>query len=149
MRSLHNGPVFSGLTPVARPQPQETPHAGPEKREWTISEMARDFGLTLRALRFYESKSLIAPQRFGSTRYYTARDRTRLNLILAAKKMGFTLTETSAMLGDAGKGETEALPLSPQTVETQIAFLENQRSAIETAIGTLRQHQAELSQSAA
>lgn len=145
MHTLHKGPAatrsMAGASIAAT--------ASAEKKEWTISEMARDFGLTLRALRFYEARALIAPLRFGGARFYTAKDRARVQLILAAKKMGFTLSETAAMLGNAGDGAVESLPLSPQTVETQIAFLENQRSAIEDALGTLRQHRMEMAPSAA
>lgn len=149
MRTLHTGSVAGCSAAATFAEPATAPAAPGEKREWTISEMARDFGLTLRALRFYEARGLIAPLRFGGARFYTPKDRARLQLILTAKKMGFTLTETAAMLGDAGNGAVESLPLSPQTVETQIAFLENQRSAIEDALGTLRQHRTELAQSAA
>lgn len=148
MRGLHNSSTFNASPPMRQPVPSDIPPQA-EKREWTISEMSRDFGLTLRALRFYESKGLIGPQRFGGARYYSARDRVRLTLIINAKRMGFTLSETAAMIGQAGEGEVDTLPLSPTTVDAQIAFLESQRRAIEAALGTLLQHQQALSASAA
>ena len=139
MRSAQSSTAFSGpLAVVSMPQGASAP-ALTEKREWTISEMAQDFGLTLRALRFYESRGLIAPQRFGGARYYSARDRARVSLILAAKQLGFTLSETADMIGKSGDGEMSDLPLSQETVTAQIDFLENQRTAIDTALDALRQ----------
>jgi len=138
MRSQNSAPAFSTLTPM--PPAGEAPDFALRRPdpEWTISEVSRTYGLTLRALRFYESKGLIAPRRFGGARYYTARDRTRLKLILAAKQMGFTLSETATMLGQAGEAADGALPLSVETVQSQIAFLEGQRSAIDGALDQLR-----------
>lgn len=139
MRSVQSSPAFGGpLAVVSLPQATPQPTLA-EKREWTISEMAQDFGLTLRALRFYESRGLIAPQRFGGARDYSARDRARVSLILAAKQLGFTLTETADMLGKTSEGEMTDLPLSLDTVTAQIGFLESQRTAIETALLALRQ----------
>jgi len=109
-----------------------------DDREWTISEMAKHYGLTLRALRFYEARGLIKPYRFGGARFYTARDRARLTLVLAAKQMGFTLSETADMLGKTVDGEAD-LPLSPSAVSSQITFLESQRTAIEGALSQLRE----------
>jgi len=138
MRSQHSAPAFSTLAP---PSPGDDVPEFELRRadpEWTIGEVSRAFGLTLRALRFYESKGLVAPRRFGGARYYTSRDRVRIKLILAAKQMGFTLSETAAMLGRAGDAPGEDLPLSSETVQSQIAFLEGQRSAIDGALGQLR-----------
>ncbi|MBV8840465.1 MAG: MerR family transcriptional regulator, partial [Alphaproteobacteria bacterium] len=67
--------------------------AGVSKVEFTIGELSREFGVTLRALRFYENKGLITPQRDGLNRLYSQGDRTRLALILKGKKLGFTLGE--------------------------------------------------------
>lgn len=144
MRSAQSSTAFSGpLAVVSMPQGASAPVLT-EKREWTISEMAQDFGMTLRALRFYESRGLISPQRFGGARYYSARDRARVSLILAAKQLGFTLSETADMIGKAGDGEVSDLPLSQETVTAQIDFLENQRSAIDSALGSLRQRLSQM-----
>ena len=70
---------------------------------FTISDLARDFGVTLRTLRFYESRGLIAPARSGMTRIYSGRDRARLALILKGKQLGFTLVEIRAMLANEDK----------------------------------------------
>jgi hypothetical protein len=67
--------------------------AAPSRDEllFTIGAMARDFGVSLRALRFYEDRGLLHPIRRGSTRLYTVRDREHLELILRGKRLGFTL----------------------------------------------------------
>ena len=146
MRSLGNATMNTATMPQLQGVPPASRSATQEAREWTISEMSRHFGLTLRALRFYESRGLIAPQRFGGARYYTARDRTRLQLVLTAKKMGFTLSETAEMIGNNADGTPGALPLSSTTVRSQIDFLEQQRSAIEEALATLRDRLGEMAE---
>ena len=65
-------------------------------RTYSISELAIEFGVTARALRFYEDKGLLTPRREGLARIYSARERGRLQLILRGKRMGFPLTEISA-----------------------------------------------------
>lgn len=108
------------------------------ERTYLIGDLAKEFGVTLRALRFYEDRGLLSPRREGSTRIYSADDRARLARILAAKKLGFTLTEVRAMLAkDAGAAAAE-LPLSEEQIETQIAHLERQREEIAEALAELR-----------
>jgi DNA-binding transcriptional MerR regulator len=113
---------------------------------FTISDLARDFGVTLRTLRFYESRGLIAPARSGMTRIYSARDRARLALILKGKQLGFTLVEIRAMLanedkkgGDAGEKSASVggLQLSRDQIVEQLELLRSQRSEIESAIAEL------------
>jgi len=65
---------------------------------YTISELAREFDLTTRAIRFYEDCGLLAPQRAGRNRIYTARDRTRLKLTLRGKRLGLTLSEVKELV---------------------------------------------------
>lgn len=62
-------------------------------RTWSVGELADELGVTTRTLRFYEAEGLIAPRRAGANRIYTARDRTRLKLILRGKRFGMTLSE--------------------------------------------------------
>ncbi|WP_349357755.1 MerR family transcriptional regulator [Stappia sp.] len=64
-----------------------------DDRKLSIAEMAETFGVTLRALRFYEEKGLLNPERRGARRYYHARDIGRMRVILQAKRLGLTLTE--------------------------------------------------------
>uniref|UniRef100_A0A9E7ZMG6 MerR family DNA-binding transcriptional regulator n=1 Tax=Bosea sp. NBC_00436 TaxID=2969620 RepID=A0A9E7ZMG6_9HYPH len=112
--------------------------------DFTISDLARDFGVTLRTLRFYESRGLIAPSRSGMTRIYSARDRARLALILKGKQLGFTLVEIRAMLANEDKkggGDAAAsvggLQLSREQIVEQLDLLRSQRAEIESAIAEL------------
>jgi DNA-binding transcriptional MerR regulator len=131
-------------------EPNEEGHSG-DKTAFTIGELSREFGVTLRALRFYENKGLISPHREGMNRLYSPGDRTRLALILKGKKLGFTLTEIQDLIG--GKGTTETVDLedklNPQQIVTQISHLERQRNEIEGAIERLRATQSRLAQGAA
>src|ERR1041384_7237780 len=83
------------------------------KAAFTIGELSREFGVTLRALRFYENKGLISPHRDGLNRLYSQGDRTRLALILKGKKLGFTLGEISQMIAaEENETDRDALTLS-------------------------------------
>ena len=68
-------------------------------KTFTIGELAREFDLTTRAIRFYEDSGLLAPQRNGRNRVYTQRDRTRLKLTLRGKRLGLTLAEVKELVG--------------------------------------------------
>jgi DNA-binding transcriptional MerR regulator len=119
------------------------------QREYTIGDLAREFGLTLRALRFYELKGLLTPRREGLVRLYSGRDRTRLSMILKAKQLGFTLAEIKAIIGDPlGPEGSDAIRLSPDEVEEQIAHLQRQQNEIEAALVELRGIQSELARAA-
>ena len=65
---------------------------------WTIGELARTFGITTRAIRFYEDEGLLYPERDGQTRIYRPRDRVRLKLILRGKRLGFSLSESRELI---------------------------------------------------
>jgi DNA-binding transcriptional MerR regulator len=109
--------------------------------EATIGEMAREFAVSLRTLRFYEDRGLLQPRRHGASRYYSAADRRRLSAILKGKQFGFTLTEIkdliAAQQSDADKADIEDT-LGPQQIVDQICHLERQRDEIDAAIGRLR-----------
>lgn len=112
---------------------------------FTISDLARDFGVTLRTLRFYESRGLISPARSGMTRIYSDRDRARLSLILKGKQLGFTLVEIRAMLANEDKKGTSeegtavvgGLQLSKAQIAEQLELLRTQRREIDDAIAEL------------
>jgi len=110
----------------------------------TIGELARESGVTLRALRFYQSKGLLAPQRNGSARVFSRADRDRLVLILQGKRLGFTLTEIREMLTARARGCTNALPINRRKCVEQINLLERQRRDIEQALTELRQIYTEM-----
>jgi DNA-binding transcriptional MerR regulator len=85
-----------------------TKQSRPEDRTWSVRELADELGVTTRTLRFYEAEGLIAPRRVGTARIYTARDHTRLVLILRGKRFGMSLPEIREivdMYEDAGTGE--------------------------------------------
>ena len=102
----------------------------------TIGEVARAFGMTLRALRFYEAKRLLTPQRYGTARLYRRSDRERLTLILTGQRLGFTLAEIGDLLG---KPDVKGVRLTREQCLTQINLLEQRKRGIDIAIAELRQ----------
>lgn len=78
--------------------PRTARAATPPPPTFSIGELAREFGLTTRAIRFYEDCGLLAPQRAGRTRVYTARDRARLTLTLRGKRLGLKLAEVKELV---------------------------------------------------
>lgn len=110
-----------------------------KKTHFTIGELAKEFGCTLRTLRFYEDKGLLNPKRDGMNRVYTRRDRARLKLVLMGKRVGFSLTEIRDMLDlyDLRDGQVTQLRVALGRFNEQIAILEDQRKDIEQAIEEL------------
>ncbi len=113
----------------------------------TVTQLARDLGITARTIRFYEDKGLITPQRAGSTRVYTGRDRARMILILRGKRLGFSLREIKDYLDLYGVDHTQAeqLRLLRAAVAKRLASLREQFTALEQTITELEdvQRQAE------
>jgi DNA-binding transcriptional MerR regulator len=106
-----------------------------------ITELCREFGISLRALRFYEDKGLIAPRRVNGARVYTRRDRARLTLILRAKAIGSPLSEIKRYLdlyGDQGEGRVQQLQYVIDRTDTEIAELEKKRAHIDATLAELR-----------
>ena len=106
-----------------------------------ITELCREFGITLRALRFYEDKGLLAPRRINGARVYTRRDRARLSLILRAKSIGSPLSEIKRYLdlyGDQGEGRTQQLNYVIERTDQEIAELEKKRAHIDATLAELR-----------
>lgn len=104
-----------------------------------IGEVAKEFGVTLRALRFYEDKGLLDPKRDGSTRLYSARDLSRLRLVLLGRRVGFSLREVKQMLDlyDPRGTNSRQLRLVLDKSERQMVRLERQRSLIDEAMRDL------------
>src|SRR6266567_5722701 len=108
------------------------------KVAFTIGELSREFGVTLRALRFYENKGLISPHRDGLNRLYSQGDRTRLALILKGKKLGFTLGEIRQMIAaEEGDADANTLALSREKCLEQIELLERQKADLEEGLNEL------------
>ena len=116
--------------------------------EYTISDLARMYDVSLRTLRFYEDKGLLHPRRQGTARFYKAGDRVRLELILKGKRLGFTLAEIYELIVSREKQKAPGAddPESDLTVSldrdqicAQIAHLERQRDELDSAITELRE----------
>lgn len=106
---------------------------------YKIGDLATEFGVTLRTLRFYEDRGLLTPTRAGVTRLFTKRDRARLKLILLGKRVGFSLTEVKRMIDlydPRGKNVTQ-LKVALEKGEMQMRVLEEQRDSLNVAISEL------------
>src|SRR5215471_17667645 len=111
----------------------------------TISQMADKFGLTPRALRFYESKGLLAPAREGRGRVYTQTDQRHLALILKGRKLGFTIAEIGQMIAaDDGHVVPQSLKMTREKCVEQIEHLEKQLRETTEALAELRRIQIAL-----
>jgi len=108
---------------------------------YTITDLATEFGVTPRTIRFYEDKSLLHPQRQGLNRVFSRRDRARLQLILRGKRLGFSLAIIREMLDlyDLGDGQVEQLRVTLKRSQERLAELEVQRRDIHDAIRELKE----------
>ena len=86
---------------------------------FSISDLAKEFDITTRSIRFYEDQGLVSPERNGQTRIYSKRDKVRLKLILRGKRLGFTLAETGRLfeLYDADKSSAKQLKQTLQVLQ--------------------------------
>jgi DNA-binding transcriptional MerR regulator len=113
----------------------------PEDKAYRIGDLASEFGVSLRTLRFYEDKGLLRPRRAGTTRLYTRSDRTRLRLVLFGRKVGFTLREVKYLIDlyepDGSNMRQLRAVLDKST--KQITRLEQQRAALDESIADLRE----------
>jgi DNA-binding transcriptional MerR regulator len=103
-----------------------------ERTEYSIGELAREFDVTPRAIRFYEAEGLLAPRRDGQRRIYTPRDRTRLKLTLRGKRLGLTLSEIRSLIDmyEPGRDERPQLERFLAVLQAHKAALERQREDI-------------------
>ncbi len=106
---------------------------------YTISELAREFGVTSRALRLYEESDLLAPKREGTRRIYADRDRVRLRLVLRGKRLGWSLAEIreSFNLYDSSMGEMAQLNYLLEKLAARREVLQTQKQDIELALQDL------------
>ncbi|MBI4048172.1 MAG: MerR family DNA-binding protein [Devosia nanyangense] len=106
---------------------------------FSIADLARVFGISTRAISFYEAKVLIAPERVGATRVFRRRDRARLILILRGKRLGFSLREISDYLDLYDANRTQQANMLVEKVDERLGMLEQQLSDIQTTIAELRE----------
>ncbi len=108
---------------------------------FTITDLASEFAITPRTLRFYEDKGLLRPARQGNARIYGRRDRARLRLILRGKRLGFSLADIHEMLDlyDRGDGQVTQLRTLLARSRERLAALADQRRDVDEAIGELRE----------
>ncbi len=106
-----------------------------------IGEVASQLGVTLRALRFYEDKGLVAPRRIGTTRLYDRRAITRLKLIMLGRRVGFSLREVKQIMDlyEPNGSNYRQLKVLLEKGTRQLARLEKQRLELDNAIGELQQ----------
>jgi DNA-binding transcriptional MerR regulator len=116
-----------------------TRQSADSKDLFSIADLASEFGISTRAIRFYESKGLLSPERLGATRIFRKRDRARLILILRGKRLGFTLRDISDYLSLYDADRTQQVNLLAGKVDERIALLERQRDDLETTIRELRE----------
>ena len=122
-----------------------------DREHFSISDLSAEFGITPRALRFYEDEGLISPERRGLSRIYSQRDRARLAWILRGKRVGFSLGEIREMIDlyDVGDGRRVQRQVVIERSEARIALLTEQKRDIDAAIDELTNYVAILEASRA
>lgn len=110
-----------------------------ERQSYTITDLSEEFGVTARALRFYEDEGLIAPERQGLARIYSRRDRARLAWILRGKRVGFSLADIREMIDlyDADEEHEEQHRVTLAKCKARIELLTRQKDDIDAAIAEL------------
>jgi DNA-binding transcriptional MerR regulator len=106
---------------------------------YTISELAKEFGVTTRTIRFYEDQGLLSPKREGTARVFSGRDRVRLKLALRGKRLGFSIAEIRELfeLYDVSRDEKKQLEEFLSRLDRRRAHLEQQREDIEVMLNEI------------
>lgn len=111
----------------------------PERSAYSISDLAREFDVTPRAIRFYEAEGLLSPSREGQRRVYSTRDRTRLKLTLRGKRLGLSLSEIREIVDmyDTGRDERPQLEKFLAVLDAHKRQLLQQREDIEAQLSEI------------
>ncbi len=128
------------MTPSPRPSKASARAA---QQVYTITELALEFDITARAIRFYEDVGLLTPARAGRNRVYTQRDRTRLKLTLRGKRLGLSLLEIKQLVDmyDSPSDTTPQLTAFLEVLAEHRRLLEQQREDIEITLAEIAQHE--------
>ncbi len=112
-----------------------------DETRYSITDLAEEFGVTSRTIRFYEDKGLVSPEREGLTRVYSRADRARLKLILRGRRLGFSLQDMKKMIDlyNPGQEASEQLNFTLRKCEEQLDKLLAQRTDINEAISELEE----------
>ena len=123
----------------------------PQPKTYSISDLASEFDITTRTIRFYEEKDLLAPTRNGSTRIYSTADKVKLKLILRGKRLGLTLEESRDIIEmyDPTKGNVEQLQKLIAKFQQKRTQLEQQRHDLDLMIMDLRDAEAKCNEALA
>jgi DNA-binding transcriptional MerR regulator len=113
----------------------------PNTQPYSISELAAEFDITTRTIRFYEEKGLLRPARKGSNRVYSAGDRVKLKLILRGKRLGFSLEESASIVAmyDPAHGNVDQLQKLIATIRDKRSHLQQQLHDLEVMMVDLRE----------
>ena len=115
---------------------------------YTISQLAQEFGITTRTMRYYEEKGLISPRREGQKRLYSAADRVRIKLILRGKRIGMSLAECIEVIDlyDPEHNNADQLRSLLHKVESQRQLLQQQKHDIDDMLASLAEVESLCSQ---
>ena len=135
---------MASLGPVSERSVHPAEVARESGRSLTITEMAQEFDITPRAIRFYEDVGLLSPHRAGRNRVYSQRDRTRLKLTLRGKRLGLSLQEIKQLVDmyDSPSDTAAQLKAFLQVLAAHRQLLEQQREDIEITLAEIAQHEA-------
>jgi DNA-binding transcriptional MerR regulator len=144
-RGMSRGPPHSSPARLPGPSRKRDPHS--PSRPAAIGDLAREFGISTRAIRFYESRGLLRPARRGTARIFGPDDRQRLSLIIRAKNLGLTLEEIAEHLAihDATATTPEEIARLRERADRHIATLIGKRNDLQATLKELREIRARLS----
>ncbi len=126
-------------------EPETEPYTQPEAQRYTIAELAREFALTPRAIRFYEEAGLLAPQREGRQRVYSQGDRTRLKLTQRGKRLGLSLAEIKelVMMYESPRDTVPQLRRYLEVLAEHRADIEGRMADLKATLAELRAYEIE------